>query len=117
MQTIPSPVGSTLLPGLADFGCGADVFGLISLNMNKIPLIFPGCGMNPQNHVLFSSFQLGVFAGGSQIGGRRPYPETQQCSPQNARVLWFPEDTSGGGLSVYGTKFPIFSSSQRSAHR
>lgn len=63
MQVVPSPVGSRLLPGLADFGRGADLLGLISLNINKIPSVFPGSGTSFQNHVLFLSFQLGAFAG------------------------------------------------------
>ena len=109
MQASPSLVGSNLLPILADFGCGADLFGLISLNINKIPSVFPGLGMSPQNHVPFSSFQLGAFAGSSWIWNNRPYCDSQQCAPQNARVLCFPEDTSGWGLLTYGAKFSIFS--------
>lgn len=66
-QVVPSPVGNCVLCGLADFGRGADLFGLISLNINKIPSVFPGSGMSFQNHVLCSSFQLGAFAGGSQL--------------------------------------------------
>lgn len=65
MQITPSPFGSSLLPGLADFGCGSVLFGLISWNINKMPSVFPSSGMSPQNHVLFSSFQLGAFAEGS----------------------------------------------------
>lgn len=33
--------------------------------------------MSSRNHVPFSSFQLGAFAGGSRIWSNRPYPENQ----------------------------------------
>lgn len=77
MQVMPSVVAALGFPSLADFGFGADLFGLISLNINQVPSAFPGSGMSPQNHVLFSSFQLGAFAGGPQIRSNSLYPKNQ----------------------------------------
>lgn len=107
MQVIPSTIGSNVVPHLADFGCGAD-FWIDFFEHKQNTISFSWLWNESSESCAILQFPAGCLCWVHEYEAIDLILSINNMHLKMPRWLFFPEDTSGWGLSTTGARFSIF---------